>query len=182
MDISDAINRRTLLAGGTLLTAALAAPGPAAVPLHDFAFENGHWTVHHRKLRKRLVGDTDWYAFTGTTTAGPLMGGLAGYEDNYLNDPTGAYHAEGLRRFDPRHGLWSIWWWDERIADIDPPVVGRFENGVGTFVGDSSLNDKPIRVRYIWDMPTPGVPRWQQAFAYVETGTWETNWVMEFRR
>jgi len=183
MDKDHALDRRTLIAGGALLTAALAIPeAAAAVPLRDFSFQDGHWTVHHRKLRKRLAASNDWYEFTGTTTAGPLMAGMAGYEDNLLDDPSGPYRAEGLRRFDPKTGLWSIWWWDERFSEIDPPVSGRFENGIGTFLGDSVLDGKPIRVRYIWDMPAAGVPRWCQAFSTDQGATWETNWIMEFRR
>ncbi len=176
------LDRRALIAGGALLTVAAAAPASAAVPLSDFSFQDGRWSVHHRKLRKRLAGSTDWNVFTGTTYAGPLMGGLAGYEDNFLDDPTGPYRAEGLRRLDPRTGLWSIWWWDGRFAEIEPAVTGRFEKGVGTFFGDSLLDGKPIRVRYIWDMPTAGVPRWQQAFSPDQGASWETNWFMEFRR
>ena len=175
------IDRRAMLAGGTLLTASLAMPA-AAEPLRDFSFQDGHWTVHHSKLRKRLAGSTDWYAFGGTTTAGPLMAGMAGYEDNFLDDPTGPYRAAGLRRSDPRTGIWSIWWWDGRSAEIDPPVTGRFENGVGTFFGDTDFGGRPVRVRYIWDMPTADGPRWQQAFSQDQGASWETNWVMEFRR
>ena len=182
MENTHTLDRRSLLAGGTLLTAALALPAVSAVPLRDFSFQDGHWTVHHRKLRKRLAGSDDWVTFNGTTTAGPLMAGLAGYEDNFLDDPSGPYRAEGLRRIDPKTGLWSIWWWDGRFAEIDPPVTGGFEKGVGTFLGDSVFEGRPIRVRYIWDMPAQGRPRWQQAFSADGGGSWETNWLMEFRR
>jgi hypothetical protein len=182
MDHASSLDRRTLIAGGTLLTAALATPATGAVPLTDFSFEDGRWAVRHRTLRKRLAGTDQWHEFNGTTLAGPLMGGLACYEDNVLDAPTGRYRAAALRRFEPRTGLWSIWWWDERFAQVDPPVVGKFENGVGTFFGDSMWEGKPIKVRFIWDMPMPGAPRWQQAFSADGGVTWETNWYMEFRR
>ena len=182
MDKTAALDRRTLIAGGTLLTAALAIPAAGVVPLRDFSFQDGRWTVHHRRLRKRLAGKDDWNEFTGTTQAGPLMGGLAGYEDNFIDDPAGPYRAEGLRRFDPKTGLWSIWWWDGRFFEIDPPVTGKFENGVGTFFGDSLWEGKPIKVRYIWNMPRPGIPHWQQAFSLDNGASWETNWFMEFTR
>jgi len=182
MDKIHGMDRRTLIAGGTLLTTALAMPASGAVPLRDFSFQDGRWRVHHRQLRKRLEGSSEWIEFGGTTQAGPLMAGVAGYEDNVLDHPKGAYPAAGLRRLDPKTGLWSIWWWDGRLSEIDPPVTGRFENGVGTFFGDSELNGKPIRVRYIWDMPQAGVPHWQQAFSSDNGASWETNWYMEFRR
>ena len=182
MDKTDGFDRRAMIAGSTLATAAFAAPATGSVPLRDFSFQDGHWRVHHRKLRKRLAGNNDWYEFAGTTTAGPLMGGLAGYEDNFLDDPMGPYRAEGLRRLDPRTGLWSIWWWDGRFSDINPPVTGRFADGVGTFLGETMLNGQTVTVRYIWDMPEAGIPRWQQAFSPDGGTTWETNWFMEFRR
>jgi hypothetical protein len=182
MEDASSPGRRAVIAGGTLLAAGLALPAAGAVPLRDFSFEEGHWTVRHRTLRKRLAGSKDWQEFRGTTQAGPLMGGLANYEDNVLDAPTGRYRAAALRRFDPKTGLWSIWWWDERSAAIDPPVVGKFENGVGLFFGDSEWDGKPIRVRFIWDMPRPGEPHWQQAFSLDNGATWETNWYMEFRR
>lgn len=185
MDNTSALDRRALLTGSALLATALTAPLPAAPKAargNDFAFQDGHWTVHHRKLRKRLAGSSDWFEFGGTCTAGPLMGGLAGYEDNVLYDPGGSYRAEGLRRFDKHSGLWSIWWWDERFSEIEPPLSGRFVDGIGIFFGDSLWDGKPIRVRFIWDHAAPGVPRWQQAFSADDGATWETNWCMEFRR
>lgn len=68
------------------------------------------------------------------------------------------------------------------LCGIDPQVVGKFENGVGLFFGDSMWDGKPIKVRFIWDMPLPGVPHWQQAFSSDGGLSWETNWHMEFRR
>ena len=176
------IDRRTLVASGALAAIAFSSAASADRGLRDFSFQDGHWIVRHRKLRKRLAGNNDWINFGGTCTAGPLMAGKAGYEDNFLDDPTGAYRAEGLRRFDPRTGLWSIWWWDERYPDNGPPVIGRFADGVGIFLGDDELNGRPIKVRYTWDLARPGVPRWQQAFSADGGASWETNWYMEFRR
>jgi hypothetical protein len=41
----------------------------------DFDFQIGSWRVTHRRLRERLVGSTDWEAFTGTSTMRPVLGG-----------------------------------------------------------------------------------------------------------
>jgi hypothetical protein len=182
MNSKSAIDRRTLIAGGALAATALSTPVSADTGLRDFSFQNGRWRVRHRTLRKRLARNDEWVEFGGTCMCGPLMAGMAGYEDNFLDNPAGAYRAAGLRRFDRHTGLWSIWWWDERFSEIEPPVIGRFENGIGTFFGDSVWQDKPIKIRFIWDMPTPGIPRWQQAFSLDDGASWETNWYMEFRR
>ncbi|HTD43139.1 MAG TPA: hypothetical protein VK687_03120, partial [Bryobacteraceae bacterium] len=55
----------------------------SAVPgLHDFDFLVGHWQVHHRKLKKRLVNNHEWVEFEGTLFSQPLMGGYANVDDD----------------------------------------------------------------------------------------------------
>ncbi|MCK7594662.1 hypothetical protein [Pseudomarimonas salicorniae] len=150
--------------------------------MSDFSFQTGHWLVHHRKLAERLVGSRTWLEFRGTCSAWPLLDGMGNVEDQWLDDPSGAYRAAALRRRDPDTGQWSIWWHDGRSASLDPPVVGRFEAGVGRFFADDTLRGMPIRVRFEWhDTHTP-CPRWEQAFSADDGATWELNWVMRFVR
>ena len=65
---------------------------------------------------------------------------------------------------------------------LDPPVKGRFENGVGTFYSDGEMNGKPMRTRYTWSKITKTSAQWDQAFSYDAGKTWDTNWVMTFKR
>src|ERR1700729_1891763 len=55
--------------------------------LHDFDFLVGHWQVHHRKLKKRLVDSHDWIEFEGTLFSQPLMGGYANVDDTEGGKP-----------------------------------------------------------------------------------------------
>jgi len=150
--------------------------------LHAFAFQTGSWRVRHRKLKERLAGCTDWVAFDGTCRAWELLDGAANADDHRLDDPAGAYAAATVRRMDPATGLWSIWWLDSRFSEIAPPVVGRFENGVGTFRGADVLRGRPIDVRFIWSGLGAAAARWEQAFSGDGGASWETNWVMDFAR
>jgi hypothetical protein len=148
----------------------------------DFDFLTGRWTVAHRRLRRRLVSDTQWDAFSGQCAALPMIGGLANVDDNLIELPDGAYRAATVRAFDPALRRWSIWWIDGRSMRLDPPVHGAFANGVGTFLGDDVLDGRPIMVRFIWSEIGPDTARWEQAFS-ADGGThWETNWVMRFSR
>ncbi len=62
--------------------------------------------------------------------------------------------------------MWSIWWLDGRHpGQLDPPVVGGFKDGIGTFQCDDTLNGKPIVVRFIWSNITPTSTRWEQSFS-----------------
>lgn len=148
----------------------------------DFAFQTGEWRVRHRKLRGRLAGSTDWVEFDGTSRAWEVMEGQGNVEDNLIGDPAGAYRAAAFRQLDPTTGEWSIWWFDPRQTVLDPPVRGRFKDGVGTFLTNDTLNGHPIRVRFIWSGITALSARWEQAFSGDDGRTWEVNWVMQFER
>lgn len=148
----------------------------------DFGFQTGAWRVRHRKLKQRLAGASDWVEFAGTCRAFEVMGGEANVEDNLLDDPAGAYRAAAFRRRDPVTGQWSIWWHDGRSAALDTPVQGRFENGVGTFLANDTLDGRPILVRFVWSHITAATARWEQAFSADDGATWEVNWIMDFER
>ena len=149
----------------------------------DFDFFIGRWRVAHHRLKERLAGCTEWADFAGSCVTQKILGGLGNMDDNVLDLPGDAYRAVTLRAFNPATGLWSIWWLDGRNPGaLDPPMVGRFEDGVGTFYADDRFAGRPIRVRFLWTLPEPGRPRWEQAFSPDGGKSWETNWVMDFTR
>jgi hypothetical protein len=149
---------------------------------HDFDFQVGEWRVHHRV--KRPAGNDQWLEFDGTCSNRGLMDGSANVEDQRFDKPTGVTHGVALRAYDSKTEQWAIWWIDSRdpLGALDPPVKGRFENGVGTFYSDGTLDGKPIRTRFIWSKITPTSAHWEQAYSSDAGKTWETNWIMEFRR
>jgi hypothetical protein len=148
----------------------------------DFDFFAGRWTVAHRRLRRRLASDTQWDEFGGACENRPVIGGLGNIDDNFIELRDGAYRAVTLRLFAPQARRWSIWWVDGRDMRLGVPVHGGFENGVGTFFGDDTLNGRAIRVRFIWSDVSAHGAQWQQAFSDDGGGTWETNWIMRFTR
>ncbi len=81
-------------------------------------------------------------------------------DDNTLGLPGDPYAAATLRTFDPKTGLWSIWWIDSRRPGIGEPVHGRV----------------------LWSGITPTTARSAQAFAADGGDTRETNRVMDFTR
>jgi hypothetical protein len=88
-----------------------------------------------------------------------------------------------FRFFDPATDQWSIYWADSRRPGLlDPPVIGSFSDDFGIFEGDDTFDGRPIRVRFTWSGITTPTPRWEQAFSDDGGETWETNWIMDFRR
>ena len=155
-------------------------PGPA---VHDFDFYMGTWRVHHRRLKERLAGSDEWEEFEGTSRAWPILDGAGNVDDNVLELPSGTYRAISLRTFDPETDHWSIWWLDGRTPGrLDPPVVGEFKHGVGTFLAADTFNGRRIIVRFVWSDITDRTCRWEQAFSTDGGTTWEVNWIMESTR
>jgi hypothetical protein len=150
---------------------------------HDFDFLIGKWRVHHRRLKERLANNHDWVEFEGTCELTMTMGGQGTMDDNFIGLPSGGYRAMGLRGYDPKTQTWAIWWLDARDPHkIEPPVMGNFQNGVGTFEGDDIFNAKPIKVRFQWSRITANSAHWEQAFSPDGGKTWEMNWAMDFTR
>jgi hypothetical protein len=148
-----------------------------------FDFLLGEWKVHHRYLRSQ-ADRREWVEVDGTCSHRNLMDGSANLDECTINAPSGAYRAVALRSFDQRSGKWAIWWLDGRYPSgpLDPPVMGRFENGIGTFYYEYQDKGKTMRMRFIWSQITSKSARWEQATSADDGKTWETNWIMEFRR
>jgi hypothetical protein len=157
---------------------------PDVSGLHDFDFLVGTWRIHNRRLKERLAGSHEWIEFEGSLHCQQLMDGWANVDDTVFNLPEGVYRGVAPRAYDAKTGLWSIWWIDARnpSANLDPPVRGRFENGVGTFYADDMLRGKPIKIRFTWSDITKTTARWSQAFSGDGGKTWETNWTQSLER
>ena len=143
----------------------------------------GTWWVRHRRLKERLAGSDEWEEFEGTSRAWPLLDGAGNVDDNVLEMPNGTYRAISLRTYDPgptagRSGGSTV----ASPGRLDPPVVGGFKDGVGTFIGPDTFEGRPILVRFLWSDITATTCRWEQAFSVDDGATWEVNWIMESTR
>ena len=187
MEAKHELSRRAalVLAAALPLTTALPPASAANTPpdqQRGFDFLVGDWRVRHRKLRKRLVGNREWFDFPGTLSVSPILRGTGNFDRNELADPNGPYEAHSLRLFNPATGRWSIWWLDGRAPALDSPVVGMFDGKRGTFFADDAFEGRPIRVRTTYEPLSPTTAQWTQAFSDTGGQSWETNWIMDFTR
>ncbi len=149
----------------------------------DFDFIFGTWAVENERLAKRLQGCTEWLTFPAAQEAEPILGGLGNMDCFTTTLPDGrALEGRTIRVFDPGTRLWSIYWVDNINCRMFPPVIGRFEGPRGEFFGEDTCDGRPVRVRFAWTVLSPTEARWDQAFSPDGGRTWETNWVMRFRR
>jgi hypothetical protein len=152
---------------------------PAADGAHDFDFLHGRWTVHHRLLRARGAGSNEWVEYQGTADTRPLLGGLCNVEEHRI---TGRNSGVALRCYDRATKRWAIYWVGDGDGLLQPPVHGGFQGSEGRFEGDDSYEGKPIKVRFLWRKLSPGSARWEQSFSFDSGKSWETNWIMDFKR
>ncbi|HAT29466.1 MAG TPA: hypothetical protein DCW29_01025 [Janthinobacterium sp.] len=155
---------------------------------HDFDFLAGHWRISNRRLLKRLQDNDEWESFDATQHNLALPGGIGNYDDFIAETWRPGYVGMSLRLFSPQTRLWSIYWLDNKTAGLDaagvlmPPVVGKFENGIGVFECNDMLDGKPIRVRYTWSDIGADSARWEQAMSADGGRSWEMNWRMLMQR
>lgn len=112
-----------------------------------------------------------------------VLGGNGNVEDNVLHISSGTYRAVALRSYDAAKRMWAIWWLDSRAPhSLDVPVIGNFDNGIGTFKATDVINLMPVAVRFLWLKTDTSSPRWEQAMSIDDGESWETNWTMDFQR
>ncbi|MEO5888362.1 MAG: DUF1579 domain-containing protein [Anaerolineales bacterium] len=149
---------------------------------NDFDFLIGTWKVHHRMLTQRLKGSTDWTEFEGETVDRKILNGLGNLDENIIHMKTDPVHAISLRLFNPASKEWSIHWSTDRMGVLDIPMLGGFKNGVGEFYSQEVNDGRHVYSRFIWSNITANSCQWEQAISADGGKTWETNWIMEFKR
>ena len=150
---------------------------------HGFDFLFGTWRIENRRLVGRLIGSEEWETFIAYGTCRPILGGISNIDDFHPEDGGWAgYEGATFRLFDPHRDEWSIYSTDNVLCVLLPPVVGRFVDGTGEFLGDDVLDGRPVWVRFRWTSMTATTAHWEQAFSGDGGETWETNWSMDFTR
>ena len=148
---------------------------------HAFDFLQGEWIIHHRRLKERLVASDAWEEFDTPAVMHLILGGLGNVDQCRVTGDT-FFEGVSLRLFDTAVGLWRIYWIDSTGARLFPPLTGSFTGAIGIFRGDDEHLGTPVKVMFRWNKTDPHQPTWEQAFSADNGRTWETNWLMHFRR
>ena len=159
---------------------------------HDFDFYLHTWTVLNRRKKMHSLVDTPqenqdavWEEFPGIAGMGTKHLDGRVMIDHYESTFPNGQQVKGLniRTFDDESNIWSLVWLDNRNPADFTPLVGSFEQGVGTFYQVLTSSDgKPFHVRFLTTNCTAETAHWEQAFSFDAGSTWETNWTMDFTR
>jgi len=148
--------------------------------MNDFDFLAGTWDVASRWLVDFLDPGSGWEQFPAVSYATRHFDGSASFDEIVF--PTKGFSGLTLRLYNPDTSQWSLYWASKRTGTLFPPVIGRFKDGVGEFVGQDTYNDVPILARFRWSGITADSARWEQAFSSDSGQTWVDNWFMELAR
>ena len=149
---------------------------------HDFDFLVGTWKFHLKRLKRRLVGSTEWVEFDGTTVCRKVLDGRAEVEEMNVESADKHIHIQGLalRLYNPESHQWSIYWANAADGVLEQnPMVGQFSNGRGEFYNQQIYEGKAVYARFVWSGVTTNSPHFEQAFSTDGGKTWETNWITD---
>lgn len=168
---------------GVMLTMSTTAPAAIDAPPSDaegFAFLEGKWLVHNKKLKEPLSGRTEWSEFKMNARFFTLLDGLVSVEE--LRDDKGAPFGSATRTFDRAKRTWADHWLSARNGILNPPAHGRFEKGVADFISPDTFEGKDILVRGQWRRVSANEVIWEQSASVDKGKTWELNWHMTFKK
>jgi hypothetical protein len=154
------------------------------IPIHNFDFLLGKWSVLNKRLNERLNNCNDWTEFTAFMETKTILNGLA-----FMDEMKTSYFGEefiglSIRMVDPKTNNWTIYWADTAnpASKIKEQVSGTFKDGIGTFYGKETFENKEMQLRFLWKKETLETAKWEQAYFDETTKQWETNWTMLFTK
>ncbi|GAA4575881.1 hypothetical protein [Planotetraspora kaengkrachanensis] len=148
--------------------------------MNDFDFLTGTWDVANRRRTDYLDETSEWEEFPAVSHASRHFAGGANFDE--IEFTTKGFSGLTIRLFDVEREEWSLYWSSSTTGKLYPPVVGRFTDGRGEFLGYDTYAGKEILARFVWSGITETTARWEQAFSVDEGQTWVTNWIMEMTR
>src|SRR5262249_36593971 len=131
--------------------------------------------------QKPLTGVTQWAEYEGTSVVTKIWKDRASLLELDVTGPAGHIQGLGLRLYNPQTHQWSLNW-ANGDGVMTSPMIGEFKNGRGEFLDQEPFHDRAILARNGFRDITADSSRFEQAFSDDGGKTWETNWVMTFKR
>jgi hypothetical protein len=111
----------------------------------------------------------------------PLLNGSANIGVLEIGGPTGSIEGLQLRTYDASTGQWKLAFASSSDGKVQPPSIGRFENGQGVFFDSTRIGGRQARVRTVATRLTETTYR--DVISYSTNGsTWHTLWIASYAR
>jgi hypothetical protein len=142
---------------------------------NDFDFIIGKWTLKNKHLNSRLTNCKEYTEFEWNVEVSKILEGIGNIDVCRRIVDGKPWEGRTIRIFDGQSKLWRLYWVDSNSGQLDPPVVGSFQNNIGLFFCKDMWKGRPVIVVFKWDKTNPRNPRWSQAFSDDNGKTWEWN-------
>jgi hypothetical protein len=143
---------------------------------HDFDFNMGRWTTRIRAVSKPLSSPAAWSDLSGTHAVYRLWEDWANIGQLEVDGPGGHVEDLALRLYDRKTRQWRVYFANSTTGTLDPPMVGAFKDGVGTFVGMDAVEGKTVLTRNVWSGVTATSCRQDWAISTDGGATWVPTW------
>jgi hypothetical protein len=164
----------SLLLAAAVFTARVPAP-------HAFDYQFGAWRVHVSRLLDPGGASARWTRYDGTHVVAPLLNGSANIGVLEIGGPAGNIEGLQLRTFDPSTRRWKLAFASGSDGKVQPPSIGRFENGQGVFFERTRIGGRLARVRTVATRLTETTNR--DVISYSTDGsTWHPLWIASYAR
>ncbi|MDJ0646456.1 MAG: hypothetical protein QNJ57_10790 [Flavobacteriaceae bacterium] len=151
----------------------------------DFDFLIGEWEITSKQLKERLEGSDEWIESKARSKCWKILGGYGNMDEFTMVPKSGKiYIGNTVRVYNPETKEWLLYWVDNYNLGLGVTyqTKGTFENGVGIFYGEEIFKGKETRQKFTWKKIDDNTAYWDQAYYDDANGTWEINWVMEFKK
>lgn len=152
------------------------------IDIHNFDFLIGKWDVVNRRLKERLTNCDEWIEFSAAMETKSILNGLGTMDEMKSSHFGNNFVGLSIRILNPVLDEWTIYWADTANPEVGlkKQVVGKFENGKGTFFGKEDYQGKVVKLRFLWIKESSSTAKWEQAYYDEANQVWETNWTMLF--
>lgn len=146
-------------------------------PEHDFDFNMGHWRTRIRAVLNPLSAPGVWSNLRGTHVVYRVWNDWADIGQLEVDGLSGHIQDLALRLYDRKTHQWRVYFANSESGTLDPPMVGEFKDGVGTFVFLDDMEGKTVLVRNVWSRITSKSCHQDWAISADGGKTWVATWV-----
>jgi len=152
------------------------------IAITNFDFLVGKWSVLNKRLKERLKGCNEWVEFTAEMETKKILNGLIVMDEMKSTHFGDEFIGLSIRMLNPKKNEWKIYWADTANPEamLKEQVIGKFENGIGEFLGKEIYEDKEVDLKFTWKKKDINTAQWEQAYYDKINERWETNWIMIF--
>ena len=149
---------------------------------HDFDFLRGTWRLVHGENVRPLSGFVGQNRMaTGRWLARVRGDGITSAEWDAMGPDSARVSGLALMSYDPKAKQWTIRE-SKNGGAAEPPVVGHFEGGIGSFYGLREYAGRTMLVRIMVIVVGLDRARLERAFSTDGGSNWETHLIMHLSR